>query len=280
MAKIKVCAVQFQVSTSFSKNIEKSKIFIKKASKNNCNVICFPEIFLTGPLDSKSYNSSIPNISKKTFSKYCKNYNIYCVMGSIIEKIKGNYYNTSYLINNKGEILGRYLKNHLVQKNEGRYLKPGNKTPVFKTKLCNIGIQICKDLLYPEVTRRLMLNKAQIVFCPSFWAEKSTTYDYIYNHKYFKKVPPREVDSLISARAIESEVIFVYANAAGTYKSRKDKSILLGRSQIALPFYGSVNIIKHNKETILMKKIDLDIVKDAKKIYKIEQDIKNYYNKA
>lgn len=134
--------------------------------------------------------------------------------------------------------------------------------------------------MYPEITRKLMLNGAEIVFCPSFWAEKSTSHDYIYNSKYFKHTAPKEVDFLVSARAIESEVVFAYANAAGRYINRNSKSRLLGRTQIALPFYGTTNKLNHNKEGLLVKEVDLDIVKDAKKVYKIKEDIKYYYNKA
>ena len=85
---------------------------------------------------------------------------------------------------------------------------------------------------------------------------------------------PKEVDALVSARAIESETVFVYVNAAGNF-SKSD--ILLGRTQIALPFYGTTDILSHNKEGVIIKEVDLSIVKDAKKVYKIERDLKDYY---
>ena len=98
----------------------------------------------------------------------------------------------------------------------------------------------------------------------------------MYNYKYFKNKTPDEVTRLVSARAIESEAVFVYVNAAGTF-NYNSKNILLGKTQIALPFYGTTNILNHNKEAILMKEIDLRIIKDARKVYKIENDLKNYY---
>lgn len=276
MRKLKVCAAQFNISGIFSRNIKRAEFFIKNASNKNCDIICFPEIFLTGSLNIKSYNHNVILKSKKIFSDYCRNYGIFCIMGSIIEKINGRHYNISYLIDNKGEFIGDYKKNHLVQKSETKYLTSGNKTPVFKTKLGNIGMQICRDLLYPEVTRKLMLNGADIVFCPSFWCSKSPSYDYIYNNKYFKKVRPREVDFLCSSRAIESRVFFVYANAAGAFKTKMGVDVLLGRTQIASPFYGKIGILESNAEGILIKEIELDVAKDAKLVYKIEKDIKRY----
>lgn len=269
--------MQFRTNKDSNKNLSRVEQFFKKANKNNCDIICFPEVFLTGGLYKKRYDPSIPIKSKKLFSKLSQNYGLYSIIGSIIEKINNRFYNISYLFDDKGNIIGNYKKNHLVQKSEAKYLKAGNEVKVFRTKIGNIGIEICRDLLYPEITRKLMLNKAEIVFCPSFWCSKSSEYDRIYNHKYFKNKIPDEVTSLVSSRAIESELVFVYVNAAGTFNDKNQKNILLGKTQVALPFYGTTNILKHNKEAVLIKEIGLGIVNDARKVYKIEKDLKNYY---
>ncbi len=276
MLKTKICAVQFQIYDDFNKNINRVEQFFKKANKNNCDIICFPEVFLIAGLYGKKYNPELPLISKKLFSRLSKSYGIYSIMGSIIEKDGNNLYNTSYLFDDKGEIIGNYKKNHLT-KNEQKYLKSDDKIKVFKTKIGNIGIQICRDLLYPEITRKLMLKGAEIVFCPSFWCSKSSQYSDVYNYKYFKNKIPDEVTSLVSARAIESETVFVYVNAAGTFNHDGSKNLLLGKTQIALPFYGTTDILNHNKESVLMKEVDLGMIKDAKKVYRIEKDLKDYY---
>lgn len=276
MPSIKICAVQSIVSPSFAENISKAEHCFKIAAKNNCSIICFPEVFLTGGLNKLKYNPEIPSKAKKSFSRLSEEYCIYSIMGSIIERKDKNFYNISYLFDDNGKILGSYKKNHLT-KGEAKYLKSGNDVHVFNTKIGNIGIQICRDLLYPEITRKLMLKGAEIVFCPSFWSSKSSSYDRIYNNKYFKNEAPKEVDALASARAIESEVIFVYVNAAGNFSSRDAKDVLLGRTQVALPFYGTTDILRHNRQGAIIKEIDLGMLKDAKKVYRIENDLKSYY---
>ncbi len=276
MRKIKVCAVQFRIYNDFNKNISRVEQFFKKANRNNCHIICFPESFLTAGIQKEKYNPELPAQSKKLFSKLSEKYCLFSIMGSMKEKIGNNFYNVSYLFDDKGKILGNYKKNHLT-KNEQKYLTPDNDVKVFKTKIGNIGIQICRDLLYPEMTRKLMLKGAEIVFCPSFWCSKSSQYSDIYNYRYFKSKTPDEVTPLASARAIESEVVFVYVNAAGTFNHNGSKNLLLGKTQIALPFYGTTDALNHNKESVLMTEVDLGMVKDAKRVYRIETDLKDYY---
>ena len=278
MRKTKICAVQFRIYNNFNKNISRAEQFFKAASKNNCDIICFPESFLDAGMQKKKYKPEIPIQSKTLFSKLSEKYGLFSIMGSIKEKIGNDFYNVSYLFDNNGKILGNYKKNHLT-KNEQKYLKPDNNVKVFKTKIGNIGIQICRDLLYPEITRKLMLKGAEFVFCPSFWCAKSSQYSDVYNNNYFKNKTPDEVTPLASARAIESEVVFVYANAAGTFNHNGSKNIILGKTQIALPFYGTTDVLNHNKESVLMMEVDLGMIKDAKKIYRIEKDLKNYYKR-
>lgn len=279
MSKTKICAVQCAIYNNFGKNISCMEQFFRKAAKNNCDIICFPEAFLTAGMNRKKYNPEIPKQAKRAFSGLCRNYGIYGIMGSIADKIGNKLCNASYLFGNNGDIIGNYRKNHLVQNTEAKRLEAGTEVNVFKTKIGNIGLEICRDLLYPEITRKLMLKKADVVFCPSFWCSKSSQYSRVYTHKYFINRIPDEVTSLVSARAIESEAIFVYVNAAGTFNYGGAKNILLGKTQVALPFYGTTNILSHNREGVLIKEIDLSIVKDAKKVYKIESDLKDYYRK-
>lgn len=277
--KTKICAVQCSVYNNLEKNLSRMEQFFKKANKNNCDIICFPEVFLTAGMSRKKHNPEIPKQAKRVFSGLCRNYGIFGIMGSISDKINNKLYNVSYLFDDNGEIIGNYRKNHLVQNTEAKRLNAGNEANVFRTKIGNIGLEICRDLLYPEITRKLMLKKADIVFCPSFWCSRSSQYSNTYNYKYFKNRIPDEVTKLASARAIESEIVFVYVNAAGAFNYGGAKNILLGKTQIALPFYGTTDILNHSKEAVLIKEVDLGIVNDARKVYKIENDLKNYYKK-
>ena len=82
------------------------------------------------------------------------------------------YYNTAAVIDEHGEYLGKYRKNHIPHCNPGFwekfYFKPGNLGyPVFETSAGKIGVYICYDRHFPEGARELGLNGAEIVFNPS-----------------------------------------------------------------------------------------------------------------
>ena len=264
---ISICAAQCRVSIDPQDNLGAAKKAFLMAAKANCSIICFPEMFLTGPISAKEYDEEMLQGAKKTFSSLSKQCSMVSIMGSVMEKRKGRFYNTSFVFDDRGRQIGQYRKIHLT-KGETRRITPGKVLPVFKTKFGTIGVQICRDLLYPEITKALMKKGAQIIFCPSFWASRSTQYSAIYNKKYFGKKEPREVDALCSARAIENAVYFIYSNGAGTFNKGKGKSTLLGRTQVASPFYGTTLRLDHNRPAILTAAISFSVVKEAQDIYR------------
>ena len=73
----------------------------------------------------------------------------------------------------------------------------------------------------------------------------------------------KEVDSLVPARAFENGVGVVFVNGAG----ETSQEILLGKSQVAVPFFGRIARLDHNKEDILIAEIGLKVISDAKKGY-------------
>lgn len=270
--KVKICAAQMStVALGVKENTEKAELLAGLAVKEGCDIICFPEYFLTGAVDEENlkYAQEIPGDYTEKFCKVAKERGLHIVMGTITEKVGEDYYNTSVLIDDSGKILGKYSKSRLWFP-EKKHLKEGNETPVFETKFGGVGITICWDLAFPEITKEMALKGAKIVFCPSLWYYEDK-YGALTSEALKKKVPEHDTDAIFvdacaSARAIENEIVHIFVNAAGRHRSLS----LLGRTQINIPFYGKVALVETNEEKLLIKDVDLDLVDLAEEVYRIK----------
>ena len=272
--KVKVCAAQMTtIPLNVKVNLEKARSLTRCAAEKDCEIICFPEYFLTGMVEKEhlKYAQEIPGDFTEKFCELAKECKLYIVMGTMIEKVGANRYNTSVLINDLGEIIGKYSKIRLWFP-EKEDLKEGSETPVFETRFGKLGITICWDLAFPEITKDMALKGAKIVFCPSFWHYEDK-YGALTSEVQKAKVPEHDTDAIFvdacaSARAIENEIVHIFVNAAG----RNRNLSLLGRTQMNIPFYGNVALVKTNEEKLLIKDLDLDLVDLAEEVYRIKEE--------
>lgn len=111
----------------------------------------------------------------------------------------GRVYNTAHVIDN-GTITASYRKLHLFSLlGEDKAFKAGNGWCLAETSLGKIGVIICYDLRFPELSRRLALEGARVICVPAQWPK------------------PRQEHwrTLLRARAIENQLYVVSANACG-----------------------------------------------------------------
>ena len=111
-------------------------------------------------------------------SKTAKKLKIHVLAGSIPEReIKDDgesLYNTSVFFDNEGKILGKHRKMHLfdidvkgeIYFKESDTLEPGNDFTIIKTELATIGIGICYDVRFAELSRIMALEGAEILIFP------------------------------------------------------------------------------------------------------------------
>ncbi len=144
-----------------------------KARRRNIDLLIFPELHLTGyTMRDEVYNLAepVPGPSTRKIEKMAREHSIHIVYGMPEEgKAKGVVHNTSVLIGPKG-IIGKYRKVYLPTHTvfeERRYYKPGHDAPVFDTPIGRIGLTICYDLYFPELTRLLALAGAEMIICIS-----------------------------------------------------------------------------------------------------------------
>jgi len=134
-------------------------------------------------------------------------------------RIKYDFYNSAALIM-RGDILGIHRKIHLAGE-EGHFFTPGPEPKVFRTRIGNIGIGLCYDMVFPEMVRVLAIKGAEIVIFPAGWAD-------VGNLRLMSKVLP-------VARAVENQTFVIFCNGVGVVGTERFQLRFIGGSRIVSP---------------------------------------------
>jgi predicted amidohydrolase len=121
------------------------------------------------------------------------------IVGSMPEPHGEKVFNTAFVADN-GSLAGVYRKLHLFSLlGEDRAFDSGDAWLLAETSLGKIGVIICYDLRFPELSRRLALEGAAVICVPAQWPK------------------PRQEHwrTLLRARAIENQLFVVACNACG-----------------------------------------------------------------
>ncbi|HOX73087.1 MAG TPA: carbon-nitrogen hydrolase family protein [Bacteroidales bacterium] len=167
--KIKVGTFYFRPpGPTVEKNIALMSEMIDKAGKEGCTIICLPEGWPTcntGLGMQKTESNTLEGSASAMMSEKAKEYGMYIVSG--LYSWKGDTLkNVAVLYGRTGKIEGIYEKVQLPDSETEAGAVPGNTFPVFTTDFGRIGILICWDSAFPEISRILAINGAEILFCP------------------------------------------------------------------------------------------------------------------
>jgi predicted amidohydrolase len=138
------------------------------AKKTKADVLCLSENQYAFETNIPMIESAdtIPGTLTKAMSGKAKLYKAYIIF-SMLEKDRDNFYQTAVLIDRSGKVAGKYRKTHIPIEEAERGWTPGNEYPVFKTDFGTIGLEVCWDHWFPEVSRILADKGAEIIFIPS-----------------------------------------------------------------------------------------------------------------
>jgi predicted amidohydrolase len=267
----KILVAQMEISPNNPKeNFIKIKSFFAQAKHNNCDFIVFPE-YCDGVIFPEFFDKKHPDRFLKTMQILSKENNIYCIAGSILEKVESKFYNSSYAISKNGDILGKCSKKKLHPRDEN-HLEQGRNELIFETEFGKIGVLICRDMVYPELTKSLKDKGVKIIFCPTFW--NYFGFDYNMNTSKIKTNFPVDADINFlkicpQARAIENEVFFIVANAGGQYHLPRHKEELAGHSSVNCPLHGDIQSLNSYDEGMIITKLNLDYIEDSKNTFSL-----------
>lgn len=267
MKQVKIAIVQmYSKFDDVQGNVNKAESYVREAASHGAQLVVLPEMFNTGVNfnDMKAdmaYAERIDGPTLSHFSQLAGELKIHLLCPILVETGLKKWENTAFLIDDEGRILGGYAKTHPVG-DERILLQRGTKYPVFDTKLCKIGIVICYDACFPETTRILALNGAELVLVPAAWR----------GSHYFKEW----WDINLQCRAIDNLFYVAAANQCGC--TGDGSEMYAGKSQIINPIGQIQKMAGVEEEVILYQDIYPERVKKEREFNTvlIDRHIEDY----
>ncbi|WP_336517354.1 bifunctional GNAT family N-acetyltransferase/carbon-nitrogen hydrolase family protein [Pollutibacter soli] len=234
--------------------------FVDAVSDYQSDFILFPELF-NAPLMIRYNNldgrAAIKELAGFTdsiidaMSKMAVSYNLNIIAGSVPELRDGKIYNVSYILQRNGKI-DSIPKIHITPSEEYDWnIQGGNEIKVIDTDVARIGVQICYDVEFPEMTRKLAEDGMEILFVP-FLTDTQNAYN--------------RVRFCAQARAIENECFVAIAGNVGNLPKVTNVDLQFAQSAVLTPsdFAFPVNGVKAeatpNTEMIVVSDVDLSLL--------------------
>ena len=279
MRKVKVSAIQIQVSNCLEDNLNKVEAKIREAAQNGANIILLPELFERQYFcQERRYEyyayakETLDNDAVKMALELSMELNI-LILVSFYELSGNCTYNTLAYVED-GKLLGTYRKTHIPDDHyyqEKFYFTPGNTGfKVFDTKYGRIGAGICWDQWFPETARCLALNGAELIFFPTaIGSEPILNVD---SSSHWQRV--------MMGHAAANIVPVIAANRIGL--ETVEPYVENGNQSSSLNFYGSsfmadergeiVVSASRDKEEILYHEYDLDKIREDRLAWGLFRD--------
>lgn len=266
MSKLKFAGIQ--INTIDAKNRQDRNSNLNHAVKmieeiESVDLIVLPELFTCGYSREtfENLNSLAEDENGKSFqilSELAKARTCHICFG-FPEKKNGKHYISQAVINPEGEVEVIYSKQHMAQfgnSMEKEFFERGDETISFEIKGIKIGIMICYDMRFPELSRKMALeHKIDFLLHPVAFSKDNS----------FPSWP-----HFIITRALENQIYLLSMNRAGAE---------YGNSIFCPPWidYSTSPTILSDKEDVIIGEIDTKIIENVREEYRLREDRKINY---
>jgi predicted amidohydrolase/ribosomal protein S18 acetylase RimI-like enzyme len=261
---VRLGLVQWQMRPTPNLDAMKEQIefFVDAVAGYNSDFVLFPELF-NAPLLAE-YNHLQPSQAMRELAQYSDpifqyfkhlavSYNVNIITGSYPMLINEKLYNVSHLCRRDGSS-EEYRKIHITPSEISAWgITGGNELGVFDTDCGKIGVVICYDVEFPELSRIYAEKGVQILFVP-FLTDTQNGY--------------HRVKRCAQARAIENECYVAIAGCVGNLPKVNNMDIQYAQSAVFTPsdFAFPENAIKAqatpNTEMTIIVDVDIDLLKE------------------
>ena len=247
--KLRIASIQLLGKPTKQETYEHIRTLVRSIPDGAADVIMLPEMW-NGPYEAKRFPDFAEpegGPSWQFLSALAGERHVYLCGGSIAERDGGRIYNTAYVFDPNGDQIAKHRKMHLFDIDvkggqrffESDTLSPGNAVTVFSTPFCKMGLCICYDFRFPELSRLMTDEGAKVILVPA--AFNMTT-------------GPAHWELLFRSRAVDNQVYTV-----GTAPARDQNASYQswGHSIVCSP-WGEILTQLDDKEAVAVTTLNLD----------------------
>ncbi len=264
VVRLGVVQWQMRLFSSLEDFLRQVEFFVDTVSGYNSDLVLFPEFFnapLMAPFGQEDPAEAMRSLAGHTepireeLVRMALAYNINIVAGSLPEYRDQKLYNVSFLCRRDGTWDSQY-KLHITP-DESHYwgLQGGDALRVFDTDIGKVGILICFDVEFPELSRHLADQGMNVLLVP-YWTDTKNSY--------------LRVRRCAQARAIENECYVAISGSVGNIPRIENMDIQYSQSAVftpsdfAFPHDATAAEATPNTEMTLMVDLDLELLKELR----------------
>ncbi|MDH5572868.1 MAG: carbon-nitrogen hydrolase family protein [Gammaproteobacteria bacterium] len=261
----RVAAIQMASGPKVGANLTEAGRLIAKAVDAGADLVVLPENFafmgMQNPDQLKHCEQEGDGPIQRFLSEQADKHRTWIVGGTLpLAASDDRHVRAACLVfNDKGQQVARYDKIHLfdvhLEENQETYhesetIEPGDQVTVVDTPFGRMGLAICYDLRFPELFRRMVDEKVDILVIPS-------SFTAITGRAHW--------EPLLRARAIEN-LSYVIASAQGGYHVNGRETY--GHSMIVDPWGGIIDELD-NGSGFVIAELDLDRVRNLRRNFPV-----------
>jgi deaminated glutathione amidase len=262
--KITCGIVQMNSGSNRNKNLDRVGKLVKNAADSGAEIVALPEnfAFMREQGDERVNGESLDGPIISRVKDIARSESVFILAGSFPEKSTdpGKVYNTSVLVDPRGDIITTYRKIHLFDVNipqgeshhESSRVIPGQEAVVADTSLGRMGLTICYDLRFGGLYQHLADLGALIIFFLAAFTEQTGKAHW---------------EILIRSHAVENQVFMIAPAQHGTHPGNRST---YGHSMIVDP-WGTILAEIPEGDGVALAELDLDKQSDIRKAMPVRE---------
>lgn len=261
---VRLGLVQWQMRSykNLDELMQQAEYFVDALAGYRSDFALFPEYF-NAPLMAENNHLTEPEAIREQakytepivsrFSELAISYNINIITGSMPKIRDEKLYNIGHICRRDGTV-EQFDKIHVTPDEAKLWgMQGGNDVKVIDTDCGKIGVLVCYDVEFPELSRLMAEDGMDILFVP-FVTDTQNGYSRVHH--------------CAQARAIENECYVAIAGAVGNLPNVHNMDIQFAQSMVFTPcdFPFPTNGVKAeatpNTEMILIADVDIDLLRE------------------